>query len=643
MLNRLALRNVKGQWGSYLLYFLTVAFTVSMLFAVENLLYSKELMDIASMLSDISQIINFSVVLVSIVSAIVLGYTSAFMVKLRSREFGLYLTLGMRRGDIMRLFATETAIISLVAIAMGFGFGILVYQGLMGILLKIMGSSYSFSFISIKGSVLSIVTALFIFLVSSLFSLRYLGKATISSLLSPPKSEKTTKHIYFWSTVLIISFGAMVGLFFNTYSELEKSLSGENGGGNVLLMLAFCLIVCFVFHFVLSRVLFALLSGNRRLMGKGSNSVVIKNLQSRSTSNALLMGTLSVLFLISVGASSIAVTEKAINDMDIDKSVPYSVMAFSQNKGKSFFSKVEEITEEYSEVKSSYSYSIYTTGKCEVSRVIKGAKESGWMDYYMALSDFNALLEGFGRKRVELEEGEYIASSRYREYISNVEFPETELDGKTYRCIQSSFSYPDFLNKAVVYIVPDIALSGMEEVIECKVFSCDSVPFDILGFKDQLYGVKEKGDIVWSRDAAKYESDSTAGVLIIAMLFISTVSISLSLAILSVKTLSSVNEDKRNMSILRSLGVDGSGRRRIVGTETLVFFLLPLSVPLVLSIPISFICAMVYRSWGMSDMIGSAYITTLLIDAFIIIISILYYFITLRIKLMAIDGSERVQ
>ena len=205
------------------------------------------------------------------------------------------------------------------------------------------------------------------------------------------------------------------------------------------------------------------------------------------------------------------------------------------------------------------------------------------------------------------------------------------------------FSYPDFLNKAVVYIVPDSALSGMEEVIECKVFSCDSVPLDILGFKDQLYGVKEKGDIVWSRDAAKYESDSTAGVLIIAMLFISTVSISLSLAILSVKTLSSVNEDKRNMSILRSLGVDGSGRRRIVGTETLVFFLLPLSVPLVLSIPISSICAMVYRSWGMLDMIGSAYITTLLIDAFIIIISILYYFITLRIKLMAIDGSERVQ
>lgn len=97
------------------------------------------------------------------------------------------------------------------------------------------------------------------------------------------------------------------------------------------------------------------------------------------------------------------------------------------------------------------------------------------------------------------------------------------------------------------------------------------------------------------------------------------------------------------MSILRSLGVDGSGRRRIVGTETLVFFLLPLAIPLVLSIPISIICAMVYRSLGMSDMIGSAYITTLLIDAFIIIISILYYFITLRIKLMAIDRSERVQ
>ena len=83
------------------------------------------------------------------------------------------------------------------------------------------------------------------------------------------------------------------------------------------------------------------------------------------------------------------------------------------------------------------------------------------------------------------------------------------------------------------------------------------------------------------------------------MLFVSMVSVALSLAILSVKTLSSVNEDRRTMGILRALGIDGSGRQKIVASETLVFFLLPMVIPLILSVPISEVCAMVYRSWGM--------------------------------------------
>ena len=46
----------------------------------------------------------------------------------------------------------------------------------------------------------------------------------------------------------------------------------------------------------------------------------------------------------------------------------------------------------------------------------------------------------------------------------------------------------------------------------------------------------------------------------------------------------------------RKVLVTGSGRQKIVASETLVFFLLPMVIPLVLSLPISEVCAMVYRS-----------------------------------------------
>ena len=45
----------------------------------------------------------------------------------------------------------------------------------------------------------------------------------------------------------------------------------------------------------------------------------------------------------------------------------------------------------------------------------------------------------------------------------------------------------------------------------------------------------------------------------------------------------------------RKVLVTGSGRQKIVASETLVFFLLPMVIPLVLSLPISEVCAMVYR------------------------------------------------
>ncbi|MCI9253875.1 MAG: hypothetical protein HFI58_03400, partial [Lachnospiraceae bacterium] len=44
MFFKLAVRNVKRQFTNYLIYFMTVAFTVALLFAVNNVLYSDALL-----------------------------------------------------------------------------------------------------------------------------------------------------------------------------------------------------------------------------------------------------------------------------------------------------------------------------------------------------------------------------------------------------------------------------------------------------------------------------------------------------------------------------------------------------------------------------------------------------------------------
>lgn len=641
MVFKIAKRNVRRQIGSYALYFLTIAFTVSMLFAVENMLYSDKLSAITSEYNDISTMVNFSVVLVSIVSAVVLGYTSAFMVRLRSREFGLYLTLGMQRKEVMRLFIVETAIISLLALIVGFLFGIVVFQILMNILMRIMDISFTFSFISIKATLTSLITAVIIFTLSSFFSLRYINKETISSLLSPRKSEKTVRHIRVWVFVLILSGILMVLSFFVTYRAMKMSLMGDGSGLSILMLLVLCFILCFIFHFTLSKTLFSLLCSSKMIMRKEMGSVIVRDLQSKATSNSLLIGTLSILFLLSIIASNISVTEKVINEMDIDKSVPYSVMAYSNIENDAFFSKVRDLTEKELGIVDTYEYYLYSNGKGDFGRNIKGWEEMEIKDTFMKESDFNHLLEGFGRERVNLGDNGYIVASRYREMIDGVLFPDVEIEGREYSCISSSYTYPDFHDKYMVFVLPDSAINTMKEERKALVIDALSSSLEPMSFYLSLRNERGEGDRVWSRDEAKYEANSSSGVLIIAMLFVSSVSTSLALAILSVKALSSINEDKTRMNILRSLGIDREGRTKVIGIETLVFFLMPLVVPLLSSLPVASICKMVYSSWEMEGMEDAAYLTALGIGGLIVLLSIVYFFVTLRLKTSLLIKRER--
>lgn len=370
-------------------------------------------------------------------------------------------------------------------------------------------------------------------------------------------------------------------------------------------------------------------------------SVIVRDLQSKATSNSLLIGTLSILFLLSIIASNISVTEKVINEMDIDKSVPYSVMAYSNIENDAFFSKVRDLTEKELGIVDTYEYYLYSNGKGDFGRNIKGWEEMEIKDTFMKESDFNHLLEGFGRERVNLGDNGYIVASRYREMIDGVLFPDVEIEGREYSCISSSYTYPDFHDKYMVFVLPDSAINTMKEERKALVIDALSSSLEPMSFYLSLRNERGEGDRVWSRDEAKYEANSSSGVLIIAMLFVSSVSTSLALAILSVKALSSINEDKTRMNILRSLGIDREGRTRVIGIETLVFFLMPLVVPLLSSLPVASICKMVYSSWEMEGMEDAAYLTALGIGGLIVLLSIVYFFVTLRLKTSLLIKRER--
>lgn len=108
MFTRLALRNVRRQIRNYLIYFITVSITIALMFAVNNVIFSQQLLEYMAAGSPVRGALIAVTVFAALVSAFVLGYATAFLLRFRKREFGTYLTMGMTRKNILLLFLLET-------------------------------------------------------------------------------------------------------------------------------------------------------------------------------------------------------------------------------------------------------------------------------------------------------------------------------------------------------------------------------------------------------------------------------------------------------------------------------------------------------------------------------------------------------
>jgi len=195
MLFKLSARNVKRQISNYLIYFITVSLTIALVFAVNNMIFSDVMTALTEQLADFVQpLLLFVSGTLCIVIAFVLSYATSFLLRRRKKEFGLYLTMGMSRKDILLIFAGETAITFAVSLLAGILLGMALYQVLMLIFVNFLEMQYTVTGYSAVSLLITVGSVVVMFLISSLASLGKLRFSKISTLLQGEKRhEKTVK------------------------------------------------------------------------------------------------------------------------------------------------------------------------------------------------------------------------------------------------------------------------------------------------------------------------------------------------------------------------------------------------------------------------------------------------------------------
>ena len=193
----------------YIPYFITCIAMVMMFYIIDALSVSSVLLQVRGG-GTMQGMLGLGKWVIGIFTLIFLFYTSSFLSKRRSREFGLYNVLGMDKRNLAHIHFWETAIIAGISLAAGLVCGV-VFSKLAELwMVNILKGETDFK-LRIEGSAIreTILVFLVIFVLILLNSLRKMTMASPMELLhSEHTGEKPPKGNWFLALVGLIMLGA---------------------------------------------------------------------------------------------------------------------------------------------------------------------------------------------------------------------------------------------------------------------------------------------------------------------------------------------------------------------------------------------------------------------------------------------------
>lgn len=602
---KLALRNLKRSLKEYSIYVFTVTITMTLLYAFFAIAFSGEMQDLVTTYDNIKSIMIMVSILVTLIIAWLIYYISNFILQKRSREFGMYLLLGMKRTQVSRMFLFEQLALGAVGFFIGCVLGIFVYEILHAILLNIFGFAYAFQLsFSWSACGAAFLCFLSIYLLEMIREGIALKKQSIHTMLyNASRNEKTAKGsrlsgLYFLAAVLL----AVAGLYV-TQQYLRSMVNGQSSDSMLFMLGVFAIIVSvYLFFYGISAVLGIFLNRHRKIKYKGNCMYLYGQIAGRLRLNRTVLSTLSLLTLLTLLFLCIALKFNEVKELSNARFVPFDIMASSSEKlnMKSIESYLQEHKISYQSADIHY---YQKEERDDFYSVVKGKSyytEDEKHSVYMKQSDFNKLRSLKGKPSVTLKADEYmiVCATDIKDSLQEYGAQHTlHLQGKRLqlRGVDDT-EYGQTRNSGYYLIVAD------EHVKHAKPYFREWVAntnpeTEVSWYQDTVNqffddNKEQVGDSYYSyasyRVKAKWFEENAVGFVSIcfSLFYLSFIFICISATILAVQQLSDAHRQRYSYAMLHKMGVNQRQLHALLAKQIAVYFIIPLVLPIVYLLPI---------------------------------------------------------
>lgn len=596
MLRKLSQRNAKRQMSDYIIYIITMTITVALLLSFNMVIFSEEIAIILKEKSILPFLILMVSILVVFIMSLLVKYIVMFIIKKRSREFGLYMLLGIENKDIAKLFIRENRSIYGGVLIVGLFFGILFYQIIKAVVCWMYAVPFQFSFyVSVKALVLTLLYMWAILFWVSKRTKKVIRQLNVRELLYLDNSlaaEKNEIGSNFFVTIFLMTLG-VVGIAIIVLSAFKNLPEGVNTFALVLLIIATYGFFAFMLQYFLSRL------KDVKWKYRNNRIFVYRKFTAKMRCMLLLLVGVSVLITLALLFINWGIFFSNKVDERVE-AVAFDMALFEDNEYADFSQYVSYLTKN-NKLDSSYEYSLYTNFNNdfyqETQKTVHGKFDFSISrtntDTYMSMKDYLNLRDLLGLPAVTFDENTYILHCTSENVVPLKLYVDKNpllLLGNTQYQFGGIYC-EDFLQQesygngnGVLVIVPDNAIATLN--FQLRVMGINTNSSLSLSEMSDLTAINTDVKII-SKTGIRNQSASMAVYTCLPLFYLAFVFCAIACTILSVQILSYAKKEFRDYQTLNYLGIERKQQERLLKNQLLKLYFLP-------TIPAIFINALAF-------------------------------------------------
>ncbi|KAB8129917.1 ABC transporter permease [Gracilibacillus oryzae] len=298
MLWKLLTSSMKKMWKDYIVLLFGLTVSIAIFYMFQTLAQNKAFLEANALIGSIVFVFHVGTFILAFVTIFYIFYATSFILSLRQKELGMYMTLGAKKGKVTQMMFFETLLIGFISLVIGLIVGVGLAEVIAGLLMKQLGFNgggfeafYSSSLITTV-----IFYAILFLLTAAVNAVKVASKSVLDLVRASQQADPVVTKgwkIFFGTlfSIILIAIGYYAMINMGTFMQVGVIVAA------ITVTLGTYFFFMALLPFIVKR-----LKSIRSLNEKGLNAFTFSQLQFRISQLTKVLGTVTMLIALGLGA-----------------------------------------------------------------------------------------------------------------------------------------------------------------------------------------------------------------------------------------------------------------------------------------------------------------------------------------------------